>query len=382
MALQCIATKAMVPLPNLSSEIGLETLGRLNFQLHDVRTISRQHVELTRNGDTLHVRALHKNAIRLWGVGDPEGKLLSRAASSKAPLHPGDLLEVGDVCDVSDHRTWTYRLVTTPSPATPITRATNPTSSRLSAPPSTQPPESVARTIGFASPPPVPHMAATQVAAATPRLFAVPQAPVRAPVAQAMAPGPGPAAVPAESAEPPAEAGEPSVAAPAEEARPEPPVSEEQPELQALGSPMEEPVASAGAGSVECGQEAESPTWPAAEEEGSRDEPATQTDTLYCRLQSLREEEGGACTQAPPPGDHPIEADPQEDEEEPSAASSKRERGADDATPSDQPAPLPVVEVAGALFGCSDIPLPKRTCCSEESPFAAPLSFSMTVSRD
>ena len=379
----------MVPLPNLSSEIGLETLGRLNFQLPDVRTISRQHVELTRNGDVLHVRALHRNAIRLWAVGDPEGKLLSRAASSKAHLHPGDLLEVGDVCDVSDHRTWTYRLVSTPSPAaTPVTRTTNPTNSRLSAPPSAQPPESVARTIGFASPLAVPAAAATQVAS-TPRPFAVPQAPVRVAAAMAaMATAPDPAAAPAES-QPPAESAEPFVAVPAEEARPEPPVCEEQPELQALGSPMEEPVASDGAGSVEC-EQAESPTWPAAEEEGSRDEPATQTDTLYCRLQSLREEEEeeGACTQAPPPGDHPVEADPQEEEAEPpeppepAAVCSKRERGADDTTPSDQAAPLPVVEVTGALFGCSDIPPAKRACSSGASPFAAPLSFSMTGSAD
>ena len=203
MALQCVTTKTMVPLPNLSSNIGLETLGRLNFQLPDVRTISRQHVELTRDGETLHVRALHKNAIRLWAVGDPEGKLLSRAASNKAQLHPGDLLEVGDVCDVSDHRTWTYRLVTTPSPATPVTRATNQTNSRLSAPPSAQPPESVARTIGFASPLAVSAAATTQVAAAH-RGRCGASCASGVPAAQAeTAPAPGPAAAPAGS-QPPA----------------------------------------------------------------------------------------------------------------------------------------------------------------------------------
>ena len=52
--------RRLVLLPSLSST-GFQTIGRVELELDAVRTISRQHLELSRNGTAITVRALHRN---------------------------------------------------------------------------------------------------------------------------------------------------------------------------------------------------------------------------------------------------------------------------------------------------------------------------------
>ena len=42
--------RRVVLLPSLSSEAAFQTIGRMELQLPEVRTISRQHIELSRSG--------------------------------------------------------------------------------------------------------------------------------------------------------------------------------------------------------------------------------------------------------------------------------------------------------------------------------------------
>ena len=92
--------RRLVLLPSLSSGTGFQTIGRVDLELDAVRTISRQHCELSRNGASITVRALHRNAIKVLRGEEEEGLLLSKLAASgpsRAEIRPGDLLEIGDV---------------------------------------------------------------------------------------------------------------------------------------------------------------------------------------------------------------------------------------------------------------------------------------------
>ena len=92
--------RRLVLLPSLSSGTGFQTIGRVDLELDAVRTISRQHCELSHNGASITVRALHRNAIKVLRGEEEEGLLLSKLAASgpsRAEIRPGDLLEIGDV---------------------------------------------------------------------------------------------------------------------------------------------------------------------------------------------------------------------------------------------------------------------------------------------
>ena len=100
LGLQLVSSRRrLVLLPSLSSDTGFQTIGRVDLELDAVRTISRQHLEMSRNGAAITVRALHRNAIKILRGEEEEGLLLSKVSGpSRAEIRPGDLLEIGDVC--------------------------------------------------------------------------------------------------------------------------------------------------------------------------------------------------------------------------------------------------------------------------------------------
>ena len=103
----------------------IQSLGRSDFGLGGVRTISTRHLEIVRNSDgTAFVRAMHANPVRVLRGGDPDGVILShdRKVDKTIKISPGDLIEIGDVRRLTDKRVWTYRFVSSPEGSEAPTR--------------------------------------------------------------------------------------------------------------------------------------------------------------------------------------------------------------------------------------------------------------------